>query len=367
MRKYLKIIMLDIYNIRYPIVTANQPFVPLVHTITWFKFCIMEIKDINMRIKYGVLLMTTFLTVSLIHAQKVDTLIKKLDSLHLQKDSAAGKKINVNKTAYNENTKMTIPVYIALLGTDFTQEITGPFHTTGKSWGKVAAFAVIEGGLFFADKSIQSYATKLMDRNDKFRKVSHYVTNFGATYEGYTLAAFGLYGYIFKSEKVKTTTYLATQSYLVAGAMQFVLKYLSGEQRPNYNDPNHGSPAPIFHGPAFSFKQGGSTTGFPSGHTTAAFAAATVFAEEYRDQTLIPVIAYSAATLIGLSRITENAHWATDVFAGAALGYVTGLQVVRNYHRYAYMQNHKSPIRSMSFNVHYNYDHIEPALILSLR
>ncbi len=301
------------------------------------------------------------------NAQQADTLIKKLDSLHTKKDSAGGKKININKTAYNERTKINVPVYFVLLGTDFTQEITGPFHSNGKTWSKVAGFAVIEGGLFLADKSVQTYATNLMGRNTNFRGLSHYVTNFGASYEGYTLAAFGLYGWIFKSDKTKTTTLLATQSYLVAGAMQFLIKYITGEQRPNYVDPNHGAPAPIFHGPGFAFKQGGSTTAFPSGHTTAAFAAATVFAEEYHDRPIVPIIAYSAATLIGLSRITENAHWASDVFAGAALGYITGLQVVRNYHRYAYLQNHKSPVTSMSFGAHYNYDHIEPSLVLHLK
>ena len=98
--------------------------------------------------------------------------------------------------------------------------------------------------------------------------------------------------------------------------------------------------------------------------STAAFAAATVFAREYKDHLWVPILSYSAATLIGLSRITENAHWASDVFAGAALGYVTGLQVVRNYHRYAYLKNHKTPVKSVSFDVQFNYDHIEPALVV---
>src|SRR5881275_3182306 len=80
------------------------------------------------------------------HAQS-DTLIKKLDSLQTRKDSSGGKKININQTAYNENTRFTIPVYFILLGTDFTQEVTGPFHSSHKSWQKVAGFALIEGGM----------------------------------------------------------------------------------------------------------------------------------------------------------------------------------------------------------------------------
>jgi hypothetical protein len=55
------------------------------------------------------------------------------------------------------------------------------------------------------------------------------------------------------------------------------------------------------------------------------------------------------------------------VFAGAGLGYVTGLQVVRNYHRYAYMQNHKPKKGSVSLNLQFNYDHFEPCVTYRFR
>ncbi len=40
-------------------------------------------------------------------------------------------------------------------------------------------------------------------------------------------------------------------------------------------------------------------------------------------------ISYPLATLVGLSLIDSEDHWASDVFAGAALGYVVGRAVVR--------------------------------------
>lgn len=314
--------------------------------------------------KYVILYLIGILTLGNSYAQKTDTLIKKLDSLQKRPDSAGGKEININQAAYNEKTKITFPVYFALLGTDFVQEVTGPFHSSGGTWGKVATFAAIEGALFLADKPVQDYATKLMDRNSNFKGLSHYITNFGATYEGYTLAALGLYGFVFRNEKVKTTTLLATQSYIVAGAMEGILKFVTGRQRPNYIA-DETDPKPRFHGPSFSVKTG--STSFPSGHTTAAFAAATVYAQEYKDRPWVPILAYSAASLIGLSRITENKHWITDVFAGAALGYVTGLQVVRNYHRYAYLQNHKKNKGTISLNLNWNFGHIEPGMVYRFR
>lgn len=305
--------------------------------------------------------------VQIAQAQRTDSLAKKLDSLKANPatDSARGKKANVSRTAYNERTKMNGRVYFVLLGTDFTQEVTGPFHTPSSSWRKVAAFALLEGGMFLIDKPVQRYATDLMERNSQFRGVSQYITNFGAAYEIYTLAAFGIGGWVFKSPKMRTTTLLATQSYIVSGVVQTLGKMLTGRQRPNYLPQDATKPSPTFRGPSFALSHG--STSFPSGHTTAIFAAATVYAEEYRDYPWVPFVSYGAATLVGLSRVTENKHWISDVFAGAALGYITGLQVVRNYHRYAYLQNHKPNKGSVSFNLQFNYDHLEPGVTYRFR
>jgi len=61
---------------------------------------------------------------------------------------------------------------------------------------------------------------------------------------------------------------------------------------------------------------------FPSGHEIAAFSVATVFADRYRRHRWAPWVAYGLAGLVGFSRVTLQAHFPSDVFAGAALGYV---------------------------------------------
>jgi membrane-associated phospholipid phosphatase len=61
--------------------------------------------------------------------------------------------------------------------------------------------------------------------------------------------------------------------------------------------------------------------GFPSGHTIAAFSVATVMARRYRSHRWVPYVAYGLAGAIGFSRITLSAHFPSDVFMGAALGY----------------------------------------------
>ena len=300
-------------------------------------------------------------------AQKTDTLINKLDSLHKKTDSTDTKQINnTDPSAFNENTVITFPAYFILLGSDMKQAFTKPFHIQKKDWKNIARFAIAELAFSFADKPIQKNALDLRNNNKTVRDISDYVTRFGGSYEVYTLLALGTYGFVFKNQKLKTTTLLATQAYITGGAMEGVVKFLSGRQRPNYYDPAAAGPDPKFRGPFYTGTDINGTkinSSFPSGHTTVAFAAATVFAMEYKNTPLIPIISYSVATLIGLSRITENKHWATDIIAGAALGFLTGQQVVNNYHRYAKIRNAEAKKNTLSFNLNYAFGQIIPAII----
>jgi membrane-associated phospholipid phosphatase len=299
-----------------------------------------------------------------------DTLINKLDSLTRKKDSAGQQINNINPKAYNQRTALDVKSYFVLLGSNLKQEFTKPFHMTKKDWRNFGIFTAGAAGLFLADKPIQKEALKFRNRNTAVNDISKYVTNFGGLYEGYTLAGLAAYGLIFKNKKIFTTTLLATQSYITAAALETVLKYLSGETRPSYYGPEQVA-SPRFLGP-FSKTQKDATgrttySSFPSGHTTVAFAAATVFASEYRDKPLIPIISYSAASLIGFSRITENKHWATDVLVGAAVGFLAGKQVVNNYHRYAKLKAPQQAKNSVSFTLHYSYGHFEPGLVYKFR
>lgn len=303
-------------------------------------------------------------------SQAKDTLIKKLDSLSKKTDSAGKQINNTTEAAYNQQTKLTFRTYFILLGSNLKQDFTKPFHMKKSEWGKLGIFVLAAGTLSFADKPVQQWALKLRSNHPKLASVSKYITTAGGLYESYTLAGLGTFGFIFKKEKLKNTTLLATQAYITGGVIETFVKFLTGRTRPSYYDPLLVA-SPKFNGPFSKYSRdyngAKSTNSFPSGHATVAFAAATVFAMEYKSTVWIPAFSYTAASLISISRITENKHWTTDVFVGALLGYLSGRQIVNNYHRYAKLKAPGIPKNTVSFNMQYNYGHMEPGIIYTFR
>jgi membrane-associated phospholipid phosphatase len=76
---------------------------------------------------------------------------------------------------------------------------------------------------------------------------------------------------------------------------------------------------------------------FPSGHSTNAFAFASTVSRETemwwpKSRWYIGPVMYGGATLVGLSRMYNNQHWASDVIGGAAVGTIIGLKVVKFQH-----------------------------------
>ncbi len=65
------------------------------------------------------------------------------------------------------------------------------------------------------------------------------------------------------------------------------------------------------------------TSSFPSGHTLAAFCAATVMSQRHDGSG--NALLFASASLVGLSRVHLRAHHASDVVGGAAIGTALGL------------------------------------------
>lgn len=116
-------------------------------------------------------------------------------------------------------------------------------------------------------------------------------------------------------QKLAETGMLSLRAMADADLVTEVLKVTARRQRPR--DGDHGG----------HFEKGGSS--FPSGHSTEAWALATVIASEYGDHRWMPYVSYGYATLVSVSRVLAQDHFASDVLVGGAIGFFTGRYVVR--------------------------------------
>ncbi len=123
----------------------------------------------------------------------------------------------------------------------------------------------------------------------------------------------------------------SVEAVLLGTAASFGIKMLAGRARPyvDLRNPHNFQLARGFSGDDFQ--------SFPSGHTTAAFAFASVLSRETQmwwpdSRWYIGTAAYAGATLVGVSRMYDNMHWASDVLGGAAIGTLFGLKVVKYNH-----------------------------------
>jgi membrane-associated phospholipid phosphatase len=78
----------------------------------------------------------------------------------------------------------------------------------------------------------------------------------------------------------------------------------------------------------------GSGFSFPSGHTSAAFASATVIQQHYGWKFGLP--AYAVAAYVGASRVEMRKHYLSDVAFGAVIGMVAG-RTVKIGHQHTFM------------------------------
>lgn len=138
---------------------------------------------------------------------------------------------------------------------------------------------------------------------------------------GLSMAALYGYGWAADKSRPRELGLKLMESTIYSMLINLTSKFIIGRSRP-YLERGNLEFTPF----NFDF----STTAFPSGHTTLAFAYSTVMAAEY-DNFFWKAAWFTAATLVGGARIYHNIHWFSDVVMGAAIGYFVG-DFVNNHH-----------------------------------
>jgi hypothetical protein len=124
----------------------------------------------------------------------------------------------------------------------------------------------------------------------------------------------------------KTTALLAARAYADSEVLEFAAKLVTRRERPSDVPPGASFNHTFFKSQVVS----GNGSSFPSGHAAGAFCVATVLSTRYKNHRWVPWVMYSLATAISLSRVTTLAHFPSDVFVGAAMGYsVSRFEVLR--------------------------------------
>jgi membrane-associated phospholipid phosphatase len=230
--------------------------------------------------------------------------------------------------------------YFPSLLHNFGEQATAPLHFKTKQWLMTGAVVGITAALVHFDNDIDDWARFQKQNHNWVNKTSPFITSFGSNTGILSVIGFGSISAVFKNEKGVQTSLLATQAMITSGVWVRLIKILSGRERPSAAYDFSKSEGGKWYGPLAQFDQdlasrkpGSSFDSFVSGHTATAFSIATVFALQYRDIKAVPIISYTAASLVGISRLTEHAHWASDVFGGALLGYLCGKQVVSHYNK----------------------------------
>lgn len=224
-----------------------------------------------------------------------------------------------------QNTDILNPSYLWSIPGDFVTTIQSPFQAkTAPHWSDIAVMGGVTWYLMANDKNVSdslrgstsSMLNDVLKFGNLFGDAPTLFPGLGITY---IVAAFS------NDKRLEETALLSFKGVLISGTITQGIKFIAQRHRPVLGDPNR------WDGP--SLNSDDDTKSFPSGHATAAWTVATIVANEYSDQPIIPILAYSIATTTCLARVQMGDHWASDVFVGAVIGHWVGKLIFQMNHQ----------------------------------
>lgn len=219
----------------------------------------------------------------------------------------------------------TSPSYPELFVDDVQHVLSAPSRWEKTEWQTLgwASLAVV-GTAVLVDDPLRKEMRK-QDQNNSFM---NNIERFGSEYAWGVLGGFYLAGTLADDNKAMAVAQDGlTASFIASGLITPAIKYTAGRSRPNDNGGTDDT---------FTFKPFSGAASFPSGHTTEAFALASVISAHYDEEVWVKYTTFGIAGLVGLARSYHGGHYASDIVAGAMIGTLVGQSVVaRNKSRRA--------------------------------
>ena len=222
----------------------------------------------------------------------------------------------------NVNNKLT-GAYIISYFTDEYKVLESPLRWNQKQWISAGGVLCSAALLYTQDKNIKGFFQK--NKSPFFNNATKYVFEpFGrGLYSLPLLGVLYITSKFTKSSKLERTALESVKAFAISGVTVELLKEIIHRPRPYQYDQGDMQ---LFDGP---FGESNYNS-MPSGHSISAFSVATVIATEYKNTIWVPILAYSIASGVAISRIYDNKHWASDVLMGASLGWAIGKFICNN-------------------------------------
>ncbi|MEI6080503.1 MAG: phosphatase PAP2 family protein [bacterium] len=135
-------------------------------------------------------------------------------------------------------------------------------------------------------------------------------------------------GHIFKKENTKILGWLVAEAVLIGSIISSFYKAFTGRIQPDlYNISTN-----ISGNFEFGFLRHGIFWGWPSSHTTVAFAMAFIFIGMFPKNKTIKYISFFYALYIGIG-VSLSIHWLSECIAGAIIGSIIGITIIQSYRK----------------------------------
>jgi hypothetical protein len=186
------------------------------------------------------------------------------------------------------------------------------------AWRFVAPFAVAAALIPF-DKHISAQLPK------GHGGPSQTISDVGLGVTAASVGVLYIYGVLHHDDHARETGLLGTESFINSILPHAALSLAFGRYRPFQGPMGEQGEGDFFRSHVYA-------ASFPSAHSVYTWSMATTIADEY-PSTANKLLWFGIGTTVAISRVTARQHFASDVIAGSAIGYLIGRHIFHAHHQ----------------------------------